>query len=265
MPSKKKASRAAQLHPQPTVSDYDTDNYTDNAHTLPVTAPPPVRSSEELNLLVLKRWYPHLDHIIAIAPFAVLYQCHPETQQWEKCELQGSLFICQMSPPKPGAFPLYKVIILNRKGMDNFELNLVSTENIEITEQFIMCSVMDKDAEMPRVYGLWMYSEDEEAVRTRETIGKTIMELAARAEQFGPVYDDDASYEETYESGADVALYAQAQVEVPAAQESGQRIDLATLFGKPGNIHHTTEQPPPRQGSEQQNALLDLFKNASKG
>lgn len=96
MPPKGK-SRASKAVPQaaPVASDYDTDtNYTDTG-AFAVVPPPPVRSNEELNMLVLRRWYPSIQSIIAIAPFAVVYIHDDDTQKWEKTESQGTLFVCQ--------------------------------------------------------------------------------------------------------------------------------------------------------------------------
>ncbi|CZT21723.1 uncharacterized protein RCC_07588 [Ramularia collo-cygni] len=247
MPPKRNSSRPTHLQPQAAQSDYDTDtaNNTDNQPTA-LVSPPPVRSNEELNLLVVRRWCPDITGIIAIAPFAGLYTCSPETQQWEKSETQGTLFICQLIG-KP--FPRYRVIILNRKGPENFHLDLISTENIEITEEYVIVQIQGED-DTPLIYGLWIYSDGDTSPDTRTVISKTIMECAMRAEQdaqnaelSGMMGEHDTSYGtsqtiETNESSyATNGRYAQtrlpAEPTVHRQQLAGQQIDLATLFAKP--------------------------------
>lgn len=254
MPPKRKSARNAQLQPQPAQSDYDTDtaNNTDN-QPMAVVSPPPVRSNEELNLLVLRRWCPDIEGIIAIAPFAVLYTFSPETQQWEKSETQGSLFICQLSG---NPFPRYRVIILNRKGPENFQLDLVSTENIEVTEEYVIVQILGDD-DAPLIYGLWMFSDGDSSPDTRTVISKTIMDCATRAEQDAQnaetgdmEEEDDLSYERSRTNDTNEHAYAtngehpQSGGTVHRQQLAGQQIDLATLFAKPQKQPSTQTQQP---------------------
>lgn len=244
MPSKRKPTRNAQLQPQPAQSDYDTDtaNNTDNQPMTAVVSPPPIRSNEELNLLVLKRWCPEIQGIIAIAPFAVLYTFSPETQQWEKSETQGSLFVCQLSGD---SFPRYRVIILNRKGPENFHLDLVSTENIEVTEEYVIVQILEDDG-TPLIYGLWIFSDGDSSPDTRTVISKTIVDCATRAEQDrqstetrGMDGGDDLSHatsdmnKHVYAADGEHAQIMPHASDMSRQQLAGQQIDLATLFAKP--------------------------------
>lgn len=243
-PKQRKSTRNAQLLPQPAQSDYDTDtaNNTDN-QPMAIGSPPPVRSNEELNLLVLRRWCPEIQGIIAIAPFAVLYTFSPETQQWEKSETQGSLFVCQLSGDP---FPRYRVIILNRKGPDNFHLDLVSTENIEVTEEYVIVQILEED-DTPLIYGIWIFSDGDSVPDTRMIISKTIMDCATRAEQDAhseqtqhtedrsdPSYGASETNEHAYTTNGEHApSMPHAESTLPRQQLAGQQIDLATLFAKP--------------------------------
>ncbi|SMQ53344.1 unnamed protein product [Zymoseptoria tritici ST99CH_3D7] len=300
MPPKRKTARNAQHQPQPTVaiqSDYETDtaNYTDS-QSMAIVPPPPVRSNAELNLLVLRRWCPEIEGIIAVAPFAVLYLFSPETQGWEKCETQGSLFVCRLGGE---LYPRYRVVILNRKNPENFQLDIVSTENIEITEEYVIVQIVGDDG-TPHIYGIWIFSDGDSVPDTREVIAKTIMDCAMRAEQ------DALDAKGQHEQDGHIESHTEPEVipepTAPRQQLAGQQIDLATLFAKPpmqpeGQIqpllqphdvsgpHHTYEYaqgqqfgaPAPESFQihqtahqaaappSQQNALLDLFKNAKRG
>ncbi|EME43190.1 hypothetical protein DOTSEDRAFT_173892 [Dothistroma septosporum NZE10] len=249
MPPKKKASRAG-YHPppQPIVSDYDTDtaNLTDTNAINSIPEPPPDRSNAQLNNTVLRRWIPDLESILAIAPFAVLYNFSPETEQWDKCETQGSLFVLQLIAVP---FPRYQVVILNRRNPENLQLNIVSTEQIEVTNEFIIITTQDLQKGTVQVQGIWMYSDgDIPPENSREAIAQTIMECAQKAEQytqdFGP--DDDGAYDGAYDGAhaQDVhdqdlgaALTASEREPEPESVGLGQlpqehKLDLATLFGK---------------------------------
>ena len=71
----------------------------------------------------------------------------PETQQWEKSGIEGTLFVCQTTGPR------YNVVILNRKSLDNFITELKSGEDIEITEQYIILQVLG-EGEAPSIFGV---------------------------------------------------------------------------------------------------------------
>jgi hypothetical protein len=233
MPSKKKkASRAAQLQPQAVHSDYDTDTaaITDAA---PAMAPPPARTNTELNMLVLRRYVPETERIISIAPFAVVYIFSPETQQWEKSGVEGTLFVCQLSG---SPHPRYNVVILNRKSLDNFVTELVSEDDIEITEQYVILQVLGEN-EVPIIYGLWIFSEEGQGVHsTREIVATAIQECAMRAAHanFSKNGVDEDAFEQVEEYNLDGSADTEPQdlYQPTHSQPSGQQIDLLSLFNK---------------------------------
>lgn len=297
MPSKKKHSRAAQLQPQPqpAASDYDTDTAAVTDAVAPAMAPPPARTNTELNLLVLRRYVPETERIISIAPFAVVYLFSSETRQWEKSGVEGTLFVCQLSGSH---YPRYNVVILNRKSLDNFITELVSGEDIEITEQYVILQVIG-DEGTPNIYGLWIFSEGDSVPSVREVVANAIQECAVRVEMARASLADDEREQyhqpEPYNlDGAHEAVsYGQNSSAVQPAIT--QNVDLLSLFSKPSlaatqsmpmqsNISEnskTMEPQPPRfiphadteallashspataHRSSQSNALLDLFKSA---
>lgn len=330
MPVGRKKSRQPSAQP---TSDYESDTAANFTDTAPILPPPPVRSNEELNLLVLRRWQPHVTSILTIAPFAVLYLFSAESQGWEKCEVQGSLFVCVL---RNGG---YKLVILNRKGLENWEFELRSEEAIQVTEEYVIVQKEDQDGEV-QIYGIWIF--EEKGGNTREVIGTAILGCArevealndesfARGDDIGNEGEEeivegyDRTYAEEYESQQRAEMNEQdAGQEVWPRQETprqtyearlpqqaqGQPIDLATLFGKASAPQAHPPQPPatqinvggtvftsapfaeerlaaasapqfpqttdtnffrgtasPAQPAEQtqQNALLDLFKNAKRG
>lgn len=249
MPAKKKQSRPAQPYPQPAPADYDID--TDTADPTDTIAAAtidlqPQRTNTELNLLILRRYIPAITHIVSIAPFAAVYLFSPETQLWEKCGIEGTLFVCQLSPSSPSTTnsPRFKVVILNRKSLENFVADLCSPDDVEVTEQYVILQVASEDTREgeSRVYGLWIFDDEENAPGMRREVAERIQGCAAAAErgrmgeqgrdgrQVGGVlqeYREDMARKETRETEGNGVL---------RQESAGRSIDVNSLFTKPSGL-----------------------------
>ena len=104
MPQPKSKNRP---QPAPQPSDYETD-----VPQVDVPRPPP-RSNEQLNLSVLQRHYPDITSLLYVASYTVLYVFSLESNTWEKTGIEGTLFVCQLTPSPIGA-DRFSVVILNR-------------------------------------------------------------------------------------------------------------------------------------------------------
>lgn len=231
MPPRRKTTRAAQLQPQAAQSDYDTDTANLTDYHQPA-APPPTRTNAELNLAVLKRHDYEIEQIVSVAPFAVVYLFSTETQQWEKCGIEGTLFVCQLHTT---SYERYNVIILNRKGLDNFTTELLSGDDVDITDPFVILQVTAEDG-TPQIYGLWIFSEPppSSTATTREVNALIIQECANRAQKS----------RETHGYGMDGVVEIEQSKPMPPvsshiAQDTatsyvtmGRQVDLLELFGK---------------------------------
>lgn len=144
--------------------------------------PPPSRTNAELNLIVLRRHNPAVSGILSIAPYAVVYLFSPTAQQWEKCGVEGTLFVCQLTPSPIGA-ERYAVTILNRRGLNNFTTELLNGDDVEITEEYVILQVTGGDG-TPQVFGLWIFSEPppSSTSNAREMNAQIIQACAAQAE-----------------------------------------------------------------------------------
>lgn len=177
--------RKAKLRPpQPVArqtSDYESDL---NAAAVLAALPlPPARTEAELNLSVLRQHEPLTTSILFIAPYAVVYTFSPATEQWEKCRIEGTLFVCQLTP-RPAGGERYSVIILNRRGLNNFQLELRKADQVEETDEYIILQDDDDEEGTVGVFGLWIFSEPEPSstARSREQAARVIADCAARAE-----------------------------------------------------------------------------------
>lgn len=249
-------------------SDYDSDfhNYLSDTQQLQdpqePSMPPPLRSNEELNLSVLRRHNPSITNILSLAQYAVVYIFSPSSRQWEKNGIEGSLFVCQLTQGPLGE-ERYSVFVLNRRGLNNFDLLLTDGENVEITEDYIILK-SDYSPEVEgvgannsngtngangstkpgvndgtnvRIYGLWIYSEPppNSTAETRTINAQMIRECATHAGQSMKLAHE--RFEAAQQNGLHVAA-AVASATAPPLEEvqssvpMGRQISLKDLFGQ---------------------------------
>ncbi|KAJ4302772.1 hypothetical protein N0V90_001663 [Kalmusia sp. IMI 367209] len=251
--SRSRAHYSQNQIPQP--SDYETD-----APQNIDIPPPPLRSNEELNLSVIRRHYCDVASIHYVAPYAVLYAFSLDSQQWEKVGIEGSLFVCELVPAAT-LVERYAVVILNRRNMDNFYMDIVGPDGLEFTDEYI---IMQGD----QVYGLWIFCEPppSSTANTRaETVAK-IQELAARVQASQTIVEQD--------NDNDSSTSDQVQSSVPM----GRQVSLRELFGQQRiqdsswsvHNHHTAHpevyhhgfQPTPSPQPAQTDVLSQLFLKA---
>lgn len=206
-----------------------------------VSAPP--RTNEELNLSVLQSHNPAVKSIQSIAPFAVVYTFSPSTRQWEKTGVEGTLFVCQLVAGSLGE-ERYSVFVLNRRGLNNFDLPLTDSENVEITEEYIILK-SDTNSEPDtsranshiRIYGLWVFSEPppSSTAETRNINAQVIRECASIAGQSLKLARD--RLEAARQNGLHAAVTAASTTadpldEMQASVPMGRQISLRDLFGQ---------------------------------
>lgn len=181
MTPRKAKQRQVQPHAANPTSDHESDFNNPSLDNAPL--PPPARTNTELNLSVIKRHLPDAVSIVSIASYAVVYIFSPSSQQWEKNGVEGTLFICELSPNSSAA-PRYSVLVLNRRGLENFKLELLDSDDVDVTEEYVILQGHD-DADVPKAYGLWIFSEPEPSstAQAREINAKIIEECAFKAKR----------------------------------------------------------------------------------
>ncbi|OCK87112.1 PH domain-like protein, partial [Cenococcum geophilum 1.58] len=207
--------------PLPQPSDYETD-----APNLDILPPPP-RSNTELNLSVIQRHNPSVRSILSIAPYAVVYLFSPAAQAWEKCGIEGTLFVCQLTQSSIGA-DRYAVTILNRRGLDSFTTELLSGDDVENTEEYVILQVGAEDG-TPQIYGLWIFSEPppSSTANTRTINAQIIQDCAIQAEMSRKLLEQELR--DSSNGAQQIAEDAQAEEEsVPM----GRQLSLRELFGQ---------------------------------
>ncbi|KAI1613837.1 hypothetical protein EDD36DRAFT_417697 [Exophiala viscosa] len=273
-------------HPAILASDYESDNQGYQSD-YPSQPPPPTRTNEELNLSVLKRHNPEISSILSVAPYAVVYEFSPMPQpEWTKTGVEGSLFICELVPGSYGE-DRYSAIVLNRRGLDNFEAELREGENagVEITGDYVIISF--KEGHEQKIYGVYIFHEPgsstEHAQQLNGELMKSLADHAGASKQAAEAAASAAIAQHTngHIQEAEQALHNQ-QGEAPGP---GQQISLQQLFGQQraadaswsvrahnldgsqqqaslaplgGPPSHPTPQPAPQRAD----VLGDLFRRA---
>lgn len=158
------------------ISDYESDG-----HYLSDIPPPAERTDEELNLSVLRRYRSDVMSLEYVVPYVVVYTFSPESLSWEKSGIEGSTFLCGLLPNGEYTYRC-AVVLLNRRNFENLNIELTSSENVDITGEYI---ILKTDADEQQFYGLWVFREPPPSSTAHhpDEFAKKLQECAQRAEQ----------------------------------------------------------------------------------
>ncbi|KAI1499580.1 hypothetical protein F5X99DRAFT_273880 [Biscogniauxia marginata] len=209
------------------TSDYESDtaHYMASHPSMPPAALA-ARTNTELNLSVLKRYVPSISSILSIAANAVVYTFQPPTE-WKKSNIEGTMFICSQDGTDGAVSEHACLFILNRKGLQNFVLDLNTVSDFELATDLLIFNLGDEanevtmengEAVIPKVLGLWTYAEDQS---DRQMNAALIYEMwtkvrEARGARAAAGFPDPAQGQAT-EVG-------------PAAQAMSRKVSLSDLF-----------------------------------
>jgi hypothetical protein len=220
---------------QVAASDYESDaaQYLENREA---TNPQPARDNTELSLRVLRRYQPSVRSILAIAANAVAYTFLEATQGWEKHGAEGTMFVCELEPvvaPTGQVLPRVSVFVLNRRSMENLEVDLLRVTDCEVVGELIVFRLEDdaagnnnqgeEGAAGKKILGLWIHADESNTREVHASLilgawqqGRQALEAYVQAVQAGAANNGGASAPE--ETGTDSA--------------AGKRLSITELFGK---------------------------------
>ncbi|KAF7514376.1 hypothetical protein GJ744_000146 [Endocarpon pusillum] len=213
----------------PQISDYESDTaYAYLSDQPPSTQlPVPSRTIDELNLSVLQRYNPSIKSIPCVAPYAVIYTFSPLPEPaWIKSGVEGSLFICQLEPGELGE-DRFTAIVLNRRGLENFEAQLQEDETggVELTDDYII--VTSNVSGQPTASGIWVFSEGpgSSTAITRDLVAQFVKEKAVEAGQSRKAAEEARKQRST-------ALYPLYQQDNGFGAPMGRQISLQEMLGQ---------------------------------
>jgi hypothetical protein len=238
------------------VTDYESDAaYFSDMQQQHQPPAPPSRTNEEISLSVLRRHNPDITSILSLAQYAVVYIFSPTTRQWEKNGVEGTLFVCQLTQGSLGE-ERYTAFVLNRRGLNNFDLQLTDGDNVELTEEYVILKADETDtngvtdpsnpqasqsngtgAPGLRIYGIWIYSEPppNSTAQARTINAEKIRECAAHAGQslkMAREHQEAIRQNGLHAAAAAAETHVAPLQEVQASVPMGRQISLKDLFGQ---------------------------------
>lgn len=119
-----------------------------------------------LNEAALKRFDPYVKEILDTAKFVALYTFNPEENEWEKTNVEGSLFVYSRTGE-----PYYNILVLNRLNTTNLIEPISHKFDLQLHEPFLLY----RNTKFC-IYGIWFY-EKEECTRLATLIQELMKQL----------------------------------------------------------------------------------------
>ncbi|XP_072311307.1 mRNA-decapping enzyme 1B [Eucyclogobius newberryi] len=218
----------------------------------------------DISLAALKRQDPYINTIVDVASQVALYTYNNRANEWEKTEVEGTLFIyTRLASPRHG------FTIMNRLSMENLTEPITKDLDFQLQDPFLLY----RNAQLV-IHGIWFYDKEDcqriaqrmkflthqEQVQAQSQGGwlspggneakpVDIIQMLSKARN---VYDKENSSSEPKEIGGSSVLYGKSNLIKPIpvkpnTQENEGSLSLATLFGTQHKL--PTSQPAPAPSS----------------
>nr|XP_020455095.1 mRNA-decapping enzyme 1B [Monopterus albus] len=233
----------------------------------------------DISLAALQRQDPYINNIVDVASQVALYTYNNRANEWEKTEVEGTLFIyTRLASPRHG------FTIMNRLSMENLTEPITKDLDFQLQDPFLLY----RNARLV-IYGIWFYDkEDCQRIAERMKIltqqeqvlaqsqGGWLSPGGGRDRSEGKAVDiiqmltkarteyDKKSTSEPKEIGGSSVLYGNTNLIKPIPVKPNTKdsegpapksLSLATLFGSQPQHHHPSKPDPmspvaaPRTGS----------------
>ncbi|XP_076090214.1 uncharacterized protein LOC143062385 isoform X1 [Mytilus galloprovincialis] len=103
-----------------------------------------------MNLAALQQRDPYITDIVDTASQVALYSFSSKSSEWERTEIEGSLFVYKRS-----ASPTHGFMILNRLGLNNQIEPITKDLEFQLQDPFVLYR------NSKAIYGIWFYDKDE--------------------------------------------------------------------------------------------------------
>ncbi|XP_070559634.1 mRNA-decapping enzyme 1B-like [Ptychodera flava] len=105
-----------------------------------------------MNLAALQQQDPYITHIVDTATQVALYSFNPGANEWEKTNVEGTLFVYARS-----ASPSNGYTIMNRLSMENLTEPITKDLEFQVNDPFLLY----RNTKGASIYGIWFYDKDE--------------------------------------------------------------------------------------------------------
>ncbi|XP_061474203.1 mRNA-decapping enzyme 1A [Rhineura floridana] len=130
------------------------------------------KAGQEMSLAALKQHDPYITSIADVTGQVALYHFSPKANEWEKTDIEGTLFVYKRS-----ASPYHGFTIVNRLNMHN----LVEPVNKDLEFQLHEPFLLYRNANLS-IYSIWFYDKND-CHRIAKLMAKVVQEEAQRSQQ----------------------------------------------------------------------------------
>ncbi|XP_064931383.1 mRNA-decapping enzyme 1A isoform X1 [Columba livia] len=130
------------------------------------------RAGQEISLAALKQHDPYITSIADVTGQVALYSFSPKANEWEKTDIEGTLFVYKRS-----ASPYHGFTIVNRLNMHN----LVEPVNKDLEFQLHEPFLLYRNASLS-IYSIWFYDKND-CHRIAKLMAKVVEQEAQRSQQ----------------------------------------------------------------------------------
>ncbi|XP_075570306.1 mRNA-decapping enzyme 1A isoform X2 [Pelecanus crispus] len=134
------------------------------------------RAGQEISLAALKQHDPYITSIADVTGQVALYSFSPKANEWEKTDIEGTLFVYKRS-----ASPYHGFTIVNRLNMHN----LVEPVNKDLEFQLHEPFLLYRNASLS-IYSIWFYDKND-CHRIAKLMAKVVEQEAQRSQQVSQV------------------------------------------------------------------------------
>jgi mRNA-decapping enzyme 1B len=120
------------------------------------------------NMRGLQRHDKSIREIVGSASHVVLYEFSEKEQQWEKRNVEGSLFVTK------SVFDAYKVVILNRSSKENLDVAVTPNFQMQIREPYLIFRETASS-----ILGIWFH-DDDERTQVSNLLSNLVADLAKK-------------------------------------------------------------------------------------
>ncbi|XP_042597925.1 mRNA-decapping enzyme 1B-like [Cyprinus carpio] len=142
-----------------------------------------------MSLSALKRLDPYINSITDLASQVALYTFNNTTNEWEKTDVEGTLFVYNRL-----ASPRHGFTILNRLSMDNLTEPITKDLDFQLQHPFLLY----RNARLS-IYGIWFYDKED-----CQRIAELMKNLAGQEQQLQPQMAIGSVSPRSAEQGVDI-------------------------------------------------------------
>uniref|UniRef100_W5NIT2 5'-(N(7)-methylguanosine 5'-triphospho)-[mRNA] hydrolase n=1 Tax=Lepisosteus oculatus TaxID=7918 RepID=W5NIT2_LEPOC len=130
----------------------------------------------DISLAALQRHDPYINKIVDVASQVALYTFSNKANEWEKTDVEGTLFVYTRS-----ASPRHGFTIMNRLSMDNLTEPITKDLDFQLQDPFLLY----RNARLS-IYGIWFYDK-EDCQRIAELMKNLTQQEQLKAQHGGGV------------------------------------------------------------------------------